>query len=90
MKTKFNVFLTLMMVFFVQFIFAQDRTVTGVVSDNSGLPLPGVNVLVKGTKSGVQTDMDGKFSIKANADQTLVFSFLGFTTQEVAAKKSGQ
>ena len=88
MKTKFNVFLTLMMVFFVQFIFAQDRTVSGVVSDNSGLPLPGVNVLVKGTKSGVQTDMDGKFSIKANADQTLVFSFLGFTTQEVAAKNT--
>ena len=77
MKTKFNLFLTLIMVFFVQISFAQDRVVTGVVSDNSGLPLPGVNVLVKGSKTGIQTDMDGKFAIKATSSQTLVFSFIG-------------
>lgn len=88
MKTKFNLFLTLIMVFFVQFIFAQDRVVSGVVSDNLGLPLPGVNVLIKGSQTGVQTDMDGKYSIKANENQTLVFSFLGMKTQEVSARST--
>jgi TonB-linked SusC/RagA family outer membrane protein len=88
MKTKFNLFLTLIMVFFVQFIFAQDRVVSGVVSDNAGLPLPGVNVLIKGTKTGVQTDIDGKFAIKANTSQTLVFSFIGFKNQEVQASST--
>lgn len=88
MKTKFNLFLTLIMVLFVQFVFAQDRVVSGVVSDNLGLPLPGVNVLVKGTKAGVQTDIDGKYSIKANENQVLVFSFLGMKTQEVSAKST--
>lgn len=85
MKTKFNLFLTLIMVFFVQLIFAQDRVVSGVVSDNLGLPLPGVNVLIKETKTGVQTDFDGKYAIKVSPNQTLVFSFVGFKEQEVKA-----
>lgn len=76
------------MVFFVQILFAQDRVVSGVVSDNAGMPLPGVNVLVKGSKNGVQTDIDGKYSIKASENQTLVFSFLGMKTQEVSAKNT--
>jgi len=88
MKTKFNLFLTLIMVFFVQTTFAQDRVVTGIVSDNSGLPLPGVNVLVKGSKTGIQTDMDGKFAIKATSSQTLVFSFIGFKSQEIQASST--
>lgn len=88
MKTKCKLILTLTMVFFVQFIFAQDRIVSGVVSDNTGFPLPGVNVVIKGTTTGVQTDMDGKYSIKANENQVLVFSFLGMKTQEVQAKSS--
>ena len=45
----------------MQFSFAQEKTVTGVVSDNSG-PLPGANVVVQGSKTGTQTDVDGKFS----------------------------
>ena len=63
------------------FIYAQ--SVTGTVSDASG-PLPGVNVLVKGTTTGTVTDFDGNFNIKANNGDTLVFSFLGYLTQEVA------
>ena len=85
MKTKFNLFLTLTMVFFVQFIFAQDRVVSGVVSDNLGMPLPGANVNIKGTTAGVSTDADGKFSIKASSNQTLVFSYIGMKNQEVSA-----
>jgi TonB-linked SusC/RagA family outer membrane protein len=88
MKTKLNGFLTLFIALLVQISFAQERMVTGVVSDNSGLPIPGVNVLVKGTKSGTQTDMDGKFSIKATPSQTLIFNFIGMKTQEIAASSS--
>ncbi|MCF6133076.1 SusC/RagA family TonB-linked outer membrane protein [Flavobacterium wongokense] len=85
MKTKLNGFLTLFIALLVQISFAQDRVVSGVVSDNSGLPLPGVNVLVKGTAMGTQTDIDGKYSIKAEATQTLVFNFVGMKSQEVSA-----
>ncbi|MEO8236909.1 MAG: TonB-dependent receptor [Flavobacterium sp.] len=64
---------------------AQDVTVEGIVKDASGLTLPGVNVLEKGTKNGVSTDFDGKYKIKlTNAKATLVFSFIGFTTQATA------
>src|SRR4051812_47030782 len=85
MKTKLNGFLTLFIALLVQISFAQDRVVSGVVTDNSGLPLPGVNVLVKGTTMGTQTDFDGKFSIKAEATQTLIFNFVGMKTQEILA-----
>ncbi len=88
MKTKFNLFLTLFIALLVQISFAQDRTVTGVVSDNSGLPLPGVNVLVKGTKMGTQTDFDGKFAIKASTTQTIIFNFIGMKSQEIVASSS--
>ncbi|WP_163399012.1 SusC/RagA family TonB-linked outer membrane protein [Flavobacterium fluviatile] len=64
---------------------AQDLTVEGVVKDASGLTLPGVNVLEKGSKNGVATDFDGKYKIKlSNSKATLEFSFIGFTTQNVA------
>jgi TonB-linked SusC/RagA family outer membrane protein len=66
----------------MQFSFAQEKTVSGVVSDNVG-PIPGANVVVKGTTRSTQTDMDGKYSVKAKQGETLVFSFLGLATQEV-------
>ena len=68
-----------------QITFAQERAVSGVVSDNAGLPLPGVSVLVKGTKTGTQTDFDGKYTIKVAPSQTLVFSYVGMQTQEAKA-----
>ena len=61
MKLKFNGFLTLLLVLMAQITFAQDIAVTGTVTDQAGLPIPGVNVLVKGTTNGTQTDFDGKF-----------------------------
>ncbi len=64
------------------FIYAQ--SVSGVVSDASG-PVPGVNIIVKGTSKGAQTDFDGKYSIDGvDANATIVYSFLGYKTQEVA------
>ena len=76
MKLKFNGFLTLLLVLLTQITFAQDRTVAGVVTDESGLPIPGVNVLVKGTSNGVQTDFDGKFKIAASLRITSPISFI--------------
>ena len=49
-------------------------TVTGTVIDDQGEPLIGVNVIIKGTSTGTVTDLDGKFSLEADADATLVFS----------------
>lgn len=88
MKLKFNGFLVLLLVLVAQLTFAQERAVSGTVSDNTGMPLPGVSVLVKGTKTGTQTDFDGKFSIKASSSQILVFSYIGMKTQEVAASST--
>lgn len=67
---------------------AQEQPFSGVVSDQSGMPIAGVNVLVKGTTTSTQTDLDGKFKISATKNQTLVFSFLGMRTKEVSATTS--
>ncbi len=88
MKPRLTNYLALFFVLFVQLSFAQERTVTGTVSDNNGLPLPGVSVLIKGTQTGTQTDFDGKFSVKATPTQVLVISFIGMKTQEVTASKT--
>ncbi|WP_026708561.1 SusC/RagA family TonB-linked outer membrane protein [Flavobacterium frigidarium] len=83
MRLKFKWILTLLTVLSIQFSFAQEKTISGIVTDNTG-PLPGVNVIVKGTIKGVQTDFDGKYSIKANTGDVLVFSFIGL--KESSAK----
>ena len=63
------------------YAFAQQKTVTGSVTDESG-PLPGVNVLIKGTTVGTQTDFDGNFSLTANVGDVIVFSYIGMATIE--------
>ncbi|WP_177218241.1 SusC/RagA family TonB-linked outer membrane protein [Robiginitalea myxolifaciens] len=60
------------------------NAVSGTVLDADGAPLPGVNVLVKGTTTGTQTDFDGNYSINTDPNATLVFSYVGFATVEVA------
>ena len=64
--------------------YAQERQITGVVTDAFNEPLPGVNVVVKGTLRGTITDVSGKYTIDAGNDQTLLYSFVGFTDKEVA------
>ena len=81
MKTKFKWILTLFLALLVQISFAQEKTVTGTVSEQAG-PLPGVNVLVKGTTNGTQTDFDGKYTIKVKTGDILVFSYVGMITTE--------
>ncbi|MDG3580864.1 SusC/RagA family TonB-linked outer membrane protein [Galbibacter pacificus] len=82
MRTKFSGFLTLILALIVQITFAQEKTVTGVITDQDGLPLPGANVVVKGTSNGTQTDFDGNYSIQASTGDVLVFSFVGQKTEE--------
>jgi TonB-linked SusC/RagA family outer membrane protein len=60
-----------------------EKTVTGVVIDETNSPLPGVTVLIKGSSKGAITDLDGKFTISVSPNATLVFSFIGMTSQEV-------
>ena len=63
----------------------QRRLIKGIVKDDKGLPLPGVTVLVKGTVTGVATDINGKFELNCDPDSTivLVFSFVGMKNKEI-------
>ena len=81
MKTMLKGFLTLALALFVQISFAQEKTVTGTVSDASG-PLPGVSVLVKGTTNGTDTDFNGKYTIKVKSGDVLRFSYVGYKAAE--------
>jgi hypothetical protein len=74
MKSFFR--LTLVFLVSMQLAYSQ-KTLTGVVSDSDGIPLPGATVLVQGTMTGVTTDFDGNFSINASEGQQLEFSFVG-------------
>lgn len=81
MKSLFRLLVVFLLT--AQMSFAQ-KTVTGVVSDSDGLPLPGATVLVQGTTTGVTTDFDGNFSINVAEGQTLEFSFVGYETAVLA------
>ena len=83
MRTKFSGMLTLLLAFAVQLTFAQQKTVSGTVLDETNLPLPGVNVIAKGTTNGVQTDFDGNYTIEVSVGETLVFSYVGYKNVEM-------
>lgn len=88
MKKNYSGILTLLLVFLFQTISAQEKNISGVVKDEVGLPLPGVNILVKGTTNGAQTDLDGNYQITANVGDTLVFSYIGMQSQEIVVGDS--
>ena len=77
MKTKFNGILTLFLSLVVQISFAQEKTISGTVSDKSGV-LPGVSIVIEGTSKGAETDFDGKYTIKTDTGTILVFRYLGY------------
>src|SRR5690606_7702660 len=62
---------------------AQERAVTGTVIDQSGMPIPGASVMVKGTTSETTTNADGTCRLNVNSDAVLVFKFIGYTPQEI-------
>ncbi len=81
--------LALFFLFLVGAAFGQTRTITGkVIAEEDGSALPGVSILVKGSTSGTSTNLDGQYTISAPANAVLVYSFVGFITQEVAVGTS--
>ncbi|MFY0715254.1 TonB-dependent receptor [Seonamhaeicola sp. NFXS20] len=62
---------------------AQVKTITGIITDEVGLPLPGANVLEKGTKNGITTDFDGKYVLQVTNESVLLISYLGYKTSEI-------
>jgi len=88
MKSKITWCFALGLLFLTQLTFAQQKTVTGTVTDGNSMPLPGVNIVVQGTSVGTQTDFDGNYSISAEQGQNLVFSYIGFQDQVVAVGAS--
>jgi len=72
----------LSLLFLVGSFASAQQSVSGTVADPSGVPLPGVNVVIKGTNTGASTDFDGNFSIQAAETDVLIFSFVGFKDQE--------
>jgi TonB-linked SusC/RagA family outer membrane protein len=83
MKPKLVLLLMSLMSFWIYPAMSQQVQVTGTVVDETQLPLPGANVLIKGTTTGTVTDVDGKFSINVKDNNaTLVISYLGYVSQE--------
>ena len=80
-------FVFLLFLLNVSFLFAQ-KDISGIVKDNSGNALPGVNIVEKGTQNGVSTDMNGSYKIKVNNGATLVFSYVGFSEFEKTATEA--
>ena len=85
MRIKFKYFLSIVIVFIMQLTFAQESRFSGKVTDRSGLPIPGANIIVKGSNITTQTDLDGNFTVNTKKGQILIISFVGMKTLEIAA-----
>ena len=85
MCLKREVILLVFLFFSIHFgAMAQNVTVSGTVTDDTGQPLPGVNVVVEGTATGTITDIEGNYSLTVPSDGVLVFNFIGFSSQSVS------
>lgn len=74
--------LLLILIMSISWVQAQEKTVTGNITDQDNVPLPGVNIVVKETTRGTQSDFDGNYAINASEGEVLIFSYLGQTTIE--------
>ncbi len=85
MKKTILIFSMFLSLFIIEQAKAQEKTISGTVTSKgeNSMPLPGVNVIVKGTTKGVQTDFDGNYSIEASPGDVLEFSYLGFASTSV-------
>lgn len=88
MERKLNGIFTLLLVVLAQLTFAQQKAVSGTVTDEEGLPMVGVTVQVQGTNSGTLTDFDGNFTIQASKEQILIFKYVGFAMQQITVGNS--
>jgi TonB-linked SusC/RagA family outer membrane protein len=87
MKTKIKGILTLFLALVVQVSFAQEKAISGTVSDKSGV-LPGVSIVIEGSNRGVETNFNGKYSIEANSGDVFVFRYLGYETANITVATS--
>lgn len=86
---KSQIYLSVFFLMFTTFIFAQQQEITGVVSDKTGLPLPGVTIQEKNTNNGVVTDFDGNYQIEVSGPNAiLLFSYIGFKAQAVEVNQN--
>ena len=83
MKPKFTMILTLFMALITQLTIAQQKTISGTVSDGNGLPLAGATVVISETTTGTTTDFDGKYLIQASVGDLLNFSYTGYSEQTI-------
>lgn len=84
-QTRIYLFLTLLILLGMNHAsWAQSFQVTGTVTDNQGVPIPGVNIIEKSTKKGVNTDLDGKYKIGVSAKSVLEYSYVGFDTKQIS------
>ncbi|MCK5638744.1 MAG: TonB-dependent receptor plug domain-containing protein, partial [Flavobacteriaceae bacterium] len=81
---KTNIYVLLFLMFLSVPMMAQNNQVSGKVTDSDNQPLPGVSVSVKDATGGTSTDFDGVYSLRVNEGDVLIFTFVGFETQEVA------
>lgn len=88
-QVKISVLLFSLLIFATSFAIGQVKTITGKVTDaQTGEILPGVSVLIKGTTQGTTANMDGEYSINVETGKVLVFSFVGYTPQEIIVGES--
>src|SRR5699024_203277 len=85
MRTKFAYFLTFVFALLVPLAFAQAQTmqISGTVTDEDGVPIPGVNITVEGTTAGTSSDFNGDYTLSAEQGQVLKFESVGFKDQSV-------
>jgi len=89
MKKQFILLVSFILLFAMQSVIAQTTNVSGVILDQAGLPVPGVNISEKGAKNNTLSDYDGKFSINSSKpNAVLTFSFIGFKTKQVTVGSS--
>lgn len=83
---KSRIILLMLFVLPVFTILAQQRSITGTVTDETGEPIPSVLVLIKGSTAGTTTDLDGTYSISVPGEVTLIFNMIGFNGQEISTE----
>lgn len=82
MKNKYNFLLTFLLAIIAHIAFAQQKNVSGKITNQNGEPLLGATILVKGTSTGTSSDFDGNYSVSVSEGQTLVFSLIGYKDLE--------
>lgn len=84
MTKKISIFLLLLLFTGMQFVLGQTERITGIITEENGTPIPGANVLLKGTKTGTISDINGSYSmLVAGIKGTLIFSYIGYLTKEM-------